>query len=250
MQKHYGLSLHKNFLLSTPCRPLLSRPVRSAMAEADASAILQRFRMSLRRCARAFLHLRSISCQAKRSWSFVHNGLTSVLLLSFMKETRNLDETKQMQSKLLESLMEEDEYVIAGQESGPLTQLSTTHQKAVRAIQALARLTKEENTRTTERTKAAVSSTLQVPDMAEEPLPSVLPETEILQTEFVLLPYCCGREAELTFGCVFLGLWIWTICCATLTLIATRLWKPSISSCRISPVLDRRRFYSEHSIMY
>ncbi|EFX01710.1 c6 zinc finger domain containing protein [Grosmannia clavigera kw1407] len=178
VQEYYGLQLHRNFLLSTLCRPLLSSRVRSCMSEDDANAILQRFYVSLRHGARSFLHLRSITCQAKRSWAFVHNGLTSVLLLSFMKETRNLEETKQMQSELLESLMEEDDCVVSGRESGPLTQLSTTHQKAVLAIQALAKLTKEETTTTTE-DLTAPPFTSHGPNADDAPALPVLPEEDI-----------------------------------------------------------------------
>ncbi|KAI1037577.1 hypothetical protein LB505_011477 [Fusarium chuoi] len=48
--------------------------------------ILNRFQGALKRSVRAFIKLRSISNLATRSWAFVHNGLASALLLSFIRQ--------------------------------------------------------------------------------------------------------------------------------------------------------------------
>ena len=151
IQEHYAFELHKNFSVSTICRPYVSERDSSGMTESDRAETLVRLRSALRRSAEAYLYLRTISSYASRSWAFVHNGLASVLLLSLMKETRDSDNTKLLQKRMIESLEQE---APSGTNTGSTQadRLSETHEKALKAIKALKRLSEREpNTSTARR---------------------------------------------------------------------------------------------------
>jgi hypothetical protein len=100
--------------------------------------ILSRFQTALKDSVRAFIKLRSISSHATSSWAFVHNGLSSALLLSFIKQDSEADETRQIQAELMQSLTERSEDV---------GQFSTAHKKALRAIQVLQGLAEQDASR-------------------------------------------------------------------------------------------------------
>ncbi|WZH49561.1 uncharacterized protein QYS62_010762 [Fusarium acuminatum] len=138
LQEHYSLKLHRNFVLSTFCRPILSTKTRGPCSEEDYSRILSRFQTALKQSVRAFIKLRSISSHATSSWAFIHNGLSSALLLSFTRQDSEPDETRQIQAELIQTLTERSEEV---------GQFSTAHKKALRAIQALQRLAEQDASR-------------------------------------------------------------------------------------------------------
>lgn len=139
-QEHYAFQLHKNFVISTLCSPLVSGGITSVSDTPETSHLAATLRDALKRSARAYISLRSVTTYARRSWAFIHNGLSSVLLLSLMKETRNASDVKKLQDELIGSLLD------AGEETDPSssldspTQLSDTHRKALKALQTLKRL--------------------------------------------------------------------------------------------------------------
>ncbi|KAF4972855.1 hypothetical protein FSARC_681 [Fusarium sarcochroum] len=135
LQEYYSLQLHRNFVLSTFCRPILSTQFKRLCTDDEYTLILNRFRNALKQGVSAFIRLRSISSHATRSWAFVHNGLSSALLLSFIKQNPEAEDTRQIQAELIQILTERNE---------DIGQFSTAHKKALRAIQALQRLTEQE----------------------------------------------------------------------------------------------------------
>lgn len=144
-QEHYAFQLHKNFVISTLCSPLVSGGITRASDMPETSQLVATLRDALKRSARAYISLRSVTTYARRSWAFIHNGLSSVLLLSLMKETRNASDVKELQDELIRSLHE------AGEETDPSssldgpTQLSDTHRKALKALQTLKRLPEQDD---------------------------------------------------------------------------------------------------------
>ncbi|KAF3802032.1 hypothetical protein GCG54_00012275, partial [Colletotrichum gloeosporioides] len=136
LQEFYAFELHKNFVVSTLCRPFISSSSSRQVNDADRSVILEQFRDSLRRSVRAYVRLRTITGHARRSWAFIHNGLTSVLLLSLMRETRYLPETRTLQDEMITSLSDSDPDSMSDS-SG---HLSETLKKALKALQTLQRL--------------------------------------------------------------------------------------------------------------
>ena len=143
IQEHYAFELHRNFSISTICRPYVSERDVSGREESDRAEILARLCSALKRSAEAYLNLRTLSSYARRSWAFVHNGLASVLLLSLMKETRDSGETRLLQKRMIESLEQEAPF---GTDPGSTQadRLSDTHEKALKAIKALKRLSELE----------------------------------------------------------------------------------------------------------
>ncbi|KAL5593549.1 hypothetical protein FOBRF1_012651 [Fusarium oxysporum] len=137
LQEHYSLIVHRYFLLSTLCRPILSSQNKGKFSEEECSMILNRFQGALKRSVCAFIKLRSISNLATRSWAFVHNGLASALLLSFIREGSDaqVQDSQEILAELVKTLTER---------SDDVGQFSAAHKKALRAIQALQRSSVEE----------------------------------------------------------------------------------------------------------
>ncbi|EXK36275.1 hypothetical protein FOMG_09468 [Fusarium oxysporum f. sp. melonis 26406] len=138
LQEHYSLIVHRYFLLSTLCRPILSSQNKGKFSEEECSMILNRFQGALKRSVCAFIKLRSISNLATRSWAFVHNGLASALLLSFIRQGSDaqVQDSQEILAELVKTLTER---------SDDVGQFSTAHKKALRAIQALQRSSVEES---------------------------------------------------------------------------------------------------------
>ncbi|OBR05624.1 Fungal specific transcription factor [Colletotrichum higginsianum IMI 349063] len=137
IQEHYAFELHRHFVISTLCRPCVSSSGAVELGENDKAMILEQFQESLRKSARAYIRLRSIAGHAKRSWAFIHNGLTSVLLLSLMRETRYLTETRTLQDELISSLSNEEGEPDPSTDTGAVGHLSGTLQKALKALKTL-----------------------------------------------------------------------------------------------------------------
>lgn len=111
------------------------------LTEADRSHVLAQFQESLRRSVRAYVRLRSITEHARRSWAFIHNGLTSILLLSLMRESRHLPETRVLQDELIASLSEGGGDARPAAGPVPAAHLPATLQKALQALKTLRALT-------------------------------------------------------------------------------------------------------------
>ncbi|KNB14583.1 hypothetical protein FOXG_21160 [Fusarium oxysporum f. sp. lycopersici 4287] len=137
LQEHYSLIVHRYFLLSTLCRPILSSQNKGKFSGEECSMILNRFQGALKRSVCAFIKLRSISNLATRSWAFVHNGLASALLLSFIRQGSDaqVQDSQEILAELVKTLTER---------SDDVGQFSAAHKKALRAIQALQRSSVEE----------------------------------------------------------------------------------------------------------
>lgn len=133
--------LHKGFVISTLCRPLVSSSGSRQLSEQDRSRTLERFQTALCQSAQAYIRLRSITGHARRSWAFIHNGLTSVLLLSLMEETRHLPETRKLQNEMIASLSDGDNSESSFSHDGP-SNISESLKKVVKAIRTLQSLTK------------------------------------------------------------------------------------------------------------
>ncbi|KAK1641483.1 fungal-specific transcription factor [Colletotrichum phormii] len=162
IQEHYAFELHRHFVVATLCRP----------SECDRSNVLEHFRESLKRSVRAYVRLRSIAGHASRSWAFIHNGLTSVLLLSLMRETRYLAETRTLQDELIASFSEGEVDSALLTESGTNGQLSGTLQKALKALRTLRELTERDVSSrgsTLENNSQAIATPGNLPAVGERP---------------------------------------------------------------------------------
>lgn len=148
IEEFYNLEVSINFTVSTFCRPILSKDGQRGLSKAQTELILGRLQRSLKRSVRAFIQTRSVTGYASRSWAFVHNGLTSALLLSFMKETRNEDESRQIQDELIKSLTEGDGALASESDASSggdcAKQMTIAHRKSLKALKALRGISEEE----------------------------------------------------------------------------------------------------------
>lgn len=167
IQEHYAFELHRHFVISTLFRPYMSSRGSPALTEDDRLLVLGQFQESLRRSVRAYVRLRAIAGHARRSWAFIHNGLTSILLLSLMRETRQLPETRVLQDEVIASLSDGEsesgsaaDQLVAGQLSGPL-------QKALQALKTLRALADRDIS--IQESRVATSNTGQSPLPSERP---------------------------------------------------------------------------------
>ncbi len=147
--QHHAFELHKHFVISTICRQYVSWIAKHGTGE-DAAGhdfIIVRLAEALRRSARAYLQMRSFSGYAHRSWAPIHNGLVSVLLLSLLRETRELEETKRLQEQLIDNLESDEEMV---QDTGGLepSSILCTYRKGLSALKALRKLSEQEALKT------------------------------------------------------------------------------------------------------
>ncbi|KAI1052678.1 hypothetical protein LB507_009772 [Fusarium sp. FIESC RH6] len=160
LQEHYTLKLHRNFVLSTFCRPILSSNAKTLCSDEEYSQVLSRFQAALKTSVRAFIKLRSMSNYATSSWALVHNGLSSALLLSFMRYDSQADEIRQIQAELLQTLADS---------SGDVGQFSSAHKKALRAIKALQGIAEQDESRvqplglTNDRQSASLPEGMDIP---------------------------------------------------------------------------------------
>ncbi|KAH7144165.1 c6 zinc finger domain-containing protein [Dactylonectria estremocensis] len=138
VQEFYAFSLHKSFVVATLCRPFVSIIRPPSMESTENPSVLGHFQEALRRGAWAYVRLRHVADYARRSWASIHNGLSSVLLLSLMKATRNSADTRELQIELINSLVEADADSESARGPGSTAhQLSVTHKKALDALQRL-----------------------------------------------------------------------------------------------------------------
>ncbi|KIL94159.1 hypothetical protein FAVG1_02721 [Fusarium avenaceum] len=131
LQQHYSFKLHQNFVVSTFSRSILRKDAAQIFPGSDYVRTMRRFITALKRSVRAFIKLQSISSIAIRTWALVHYGLSSALLLGLIKEESAADDTRRMQSELIEILTEHIEH--GGR-------FSIVHNKAFKAIKRLRKL--------------------------------------------------------------------------------------------------------------
>ncbi|KAI0108454.1 c6 zinc finger domain-containing protein [Daldinia grandis] len=144
VEECYAFTIHKNFVISVICRSLLSDGSSAGISDVDSRRVLERLQTSLKRSSWAYISIRTISPLARRSWAFIHNGLTSVLLLSLMKETRHSEETRLLQDKLITSLqLEKKDYCLDSGSAGA-SLLSGSLNKALGALETMRILAEQE----------------------------------------------------------------------------------------------------------
>ncbi|KKO96712.1 hypothetical protein THAR02_11185 [Trichoderma harzianum] len=157
IKEHYTLELHRNFCLSSFCRPILMKRVHRNLTNGEVAIILRRLGDALKRSVKAFIHLHSVSSMANRSWASLHNAIASALLLSVTEDLRD-EESGKLQERLVQSLTVK----------GLSGQLSDVRQRSLRALQSLERM--EKNTEGKKRADVAES----VPNfLQEQPCPDL-----------------------------------------------------------------------------
>ncbi|KAF2631867.1 hypothetical protein BU25DRAFT_135212 [Macroventuria anomochaeta] len=168
--EHYTINLHMSFLVSVICRPVFLASDNENHQEC--MALNTRGRAALSNTVRHFLNLQKLTTYAIRTWTTLHEALSSALLLELLHESDKNAETRIMQKQFLE-------VVIPTLDNGSDrdTGLSMPHTRAIAALRKIA-------TRQTQPNPATLvpmgsgSSTQPVPDPSNiATLPDLIPTT-------------------------------------------------------------------------
>jgi hypothetical protein len=90
----------------------------------------------LTRSLEGYLKLCPISIQASHSWAFIHNGLSSALVLGLIGETKVNTEVRQLQGALIDALNRDFDNSTSSRANN-LVFLSTHHERALEALKNL-----------------------------------------------------------------------------------------------------------------
>lgn len=134
------LSQHRSFAITAICRPTF-RKLQDMNGDTQVLDIQSIGKNALLQAVKSFLSLHTISVYPTRSWTCIHEALSSALLLTILGETRTSRETSLVQNKLIDVLLSRDQDD-SGQSGN--NALSSSHFKALRALQTLVRKASQE----------------------------------------------------------------------------------------------------------
>lgn len=134
----YHLTLQFAFVKAWVCRPALRKVTLPESTEQLRLHLVNLCLQSLRECLYAFVSLQALSSYATRSWSVIHNGLSSALLLALMGEARNDAPLQQAFEDLLAMFQDHQ----SSADDGPpvrceTSTLSAVHSRAVVILQKM-----------------------------------------------------------------------------------------------------------------
>lgn len=135
--EHYAFRLHTSFVSGWLCRGAFTRSSVPESQQQVRRDLIIKGKVYLVRSLRAYLNLHPLCLQASRSWAYIHNGLSSALVLGLLGETKTNPEARELQGALIQtlSLMKDSESEQIG--TGGSVSLSKLHQKALAALESL-----------------------------------------------------------------------------------------------------------------
>lgn len=129
--EHWALYLHISYITSELCRPAIS----PATAGLDLSKTLRKTCIdSLTNTCEAFLGLQNMTPFATRSWSAVHRGLSSALLLGILGEQNRNERARSLLSNVVQVLNDVSKTVDPAEMATPVS-------RSVAALERLLKLT-------------------------------------------------------------------------------------------------------------
>ncbi|KAE9968575.1 hypothetical protein BLS_005798 [Venturia inaequalis] len=100
--EYWNLNLHKSYMTSELCRPILRKRGNSDAHSTDTSSSLRRTCIdSLANTVEAFIGLQNITHFASQSWAAVHRSLSSALLLGILREPSRNERVHGLLTKLV-----------------------------------------------------------------------------------------------------------------------------------------------------
>jgi hypothetical protein len=135
--EHYAFRLHTSFVSGWLSRVAFRRASVPESQQQTRAALVAKGKEYLVRSLRAYLNLHPLCLQASRSWAYIHNGLSSALVLGLLGETKTNPEIRQLQGALIDTLSsmnDNGDYRIAADGTGALSKL---HGRALVALKAL-----------------------------------------------------------------------------------------------------------------
>ena len=99
--EHWNLEMHKSYILSELCRPILTHQKMDATRDAAVANLMGTCMAGLTGAVNAFIHLQRSTSFAKRSWAAVHRSLSSALLLCILGEAQRVETTCELVNELI-----------------------------------------------------------------------------------------------------------------------------------------------------
>lgn len=131
-REYFCFQLHSSFVISMLARPAF-RASSSRGDQPQHDMLIQRGKAALATATRAFLDLHLMDVYPRRSWSMIHQGLSSALLLGILGETKERPEILELQLRVIDVLSNTEEAEVSGTDV-PTAWLSGSHVRALRAL--------------------------------------------------------------------------------------------------------------------
>lgn len=137
--EHYALQLHTSFVAGWLSTRAFRRPETAQDQDQyrSRSELAQTGIRCLIRSLEAYLKLCPISLQASRSWAFIHNGLSSALVLGLINESRSNPEVRILQNALIQTLGNGFDDPGSKDDQNGVVFLSPQHGRALGALENL-----------------------------------------------------------------------------------------------------------------
>lgn len=129
-----ALRLHSSFVISILARPAFRTPATQVLQPQHAM-LMQRGRGALVETISAYLGLHEMDVYPRRSWSLIHCGLSSALLLGLLGESQKKPEILELQLRVIDLLSKTEEAEVSGGDV-PTAWLSASHVRALRALRS------------------------------------------------------------------------------------------------------------------
>jgi hypothetical protein len=134
----YALDLHVSFVIAWLCRPALRNCPNVDSIPQIQQELINKCRYNLISCVKAFIGLQSFSIFASRSWTVLHNGLSSLLLLSLLNHGTQAKEVGQLQSDVISILSKDCKNSdIESEEADREITLSRPHGRILKVLKKL-----------------------------------------------------------------------------------------------------------------
>lgn len=134
--EYYAFRLHTSFVMAWFSRMAFrSRPCPEHLLQVRA-VLIGKGKRCLMDSLQAYLHLQPLCMLASRSWAFIHNGLSSALLLGLIGETRVNLEVRKLQGDLIDILSSGEDGSRTLDTEGNVV-LSKLHGRALAALKNL-----------------------------------------------------------------------------------------------------------------
>ncbi|OJD33857.1 fungal specific transcription factor domain-containing protein [Diplodia corticola] len=131
--QHFLVSQHRSFAISAVCRPTFKK-LQRIDNDSTFLHILSTGKNALAQTVKSFLDLHSMSVYPTRSWTSIHEALSSALLLTILGETRKSSTLANMQKRLIHVLLSRAQDDSPGKMNNALT---SSHLNALKALQRL-----------------------------------------------------------------------------------------------------------------
>jgi hypothetical protein len=133
----HALDLHISFVIAWICRPAVRGRHQSESRTPLQAQLAQKCNENLVECVRAYVQLHSMSIIATRSWTIIHNALSSALLLGLLGTAVTDPEVRQLLGEVLDIFSAPEDSQGNRQDLKDDLGLSPPHSRAVSVLRKL-----------------------------------------------------------------------------------------------------------------